>query len=131
MSYEALCQKSDRPNEEIYEARNARMWQIDENSDDCVLNYVLIKKISGEDGLNVRQLYGHQIKIPPRAKLNFAVNKNPKLPPANSAKEQSSLSRRFVYINCPKQFVDFTENGKDAKKIEVFFVLYKGPNDKH
>lgn len=120
VSYEALCQKCDRPNEELYEARNARMWQIDENSDDTVLNFVMIKKISGEDGMHVRRLYGHQVKVPPRAKLNFAVNKNPKLPSSNTVKEQSSLSRRFVYLDCPMQFVDFTENGKDAKKIEAF-----------
>eukprot|EP00961_Rhodomonas_salina_P302689 3940934-Rhodomonas_salina.3 len=49
VSYEALSQRGIGPNEEIYDARHARIWQIDENDGNRGLNLALIKKISGED----------------------------------------------------------------------------------
>jgi hypothetical protein len=57
--------------------------------------------------------------VPARAKLNFAVNKPPKLPHSSDIKEQTSLWRRFVYVDCPMQFVDFSPESKDKKKIDV------------
>eukprot|EP00961_Rhodomonas_salina_P209343 2825929-Rhodomonas_salina.1 len=117
VTYEALCQRTTGPNEEIYDARNARMWQVDENDGEAGLNMAMIKRITGEDTIKCRQLYGHTVKVPPRAKLNFAVNKPPKLPACATTKEQSSLSRRFVYVDCPMQFVDLTPGSKDEKKI--------------
>eukprot|EP00961_Rhodomonas_salina_P059492 799081-Rhodomonas_salina.1 len=119
VTYEALCQRNTGPNEEVYAARHARMWQIDENDGENGLNIAMIKRITGEDSIKCRQLYGHTVKVPARAKLNFAVNKPPKLPTASDVKEQTSIWLRFVYVDCPMQFVDFKKNSKDREKIEV------------
>jgi hypothetical protein len=62
---------------------------------------------------------GHVVKVPARAKINFCVNKAPKLPESTDIKEQSSLWRRFVYVDFPCQFVDFSINGKDCEKIAL------------
>jgi phage/plasmid-associated DNA primase len=62
VTYEALCQRSTGPNEEVYAARHARLWQIDENDGDHTLNMAMIKRITGEDTIMCRQLYGHAVK---------------------------------------------------------------------
>eukprot|EP00961_Rhodomonas_salina_P125957 1696935-Rhodomonas_salina.1 len=67
VTYEALCQKGSSPNEDVFSARNARMWQIDENDGDGSLNMAVIKRVSGEDSIRCRQLYGHIVEVPPRA----------------------------------------------------------------
>lgn len=81
------------------------MWQIDENDGNEFLNLSMIKRVSGEDSISCRALYGHVVEIPPRAKLNFGVNRPPKLPPAKDLVEQFSLLRRFVYIDCAMNFL--------------------------
>ncbi len=58
VTYEALCQRTNAPNEEIFEARHARIWQVDENDGDHTLNFAQLKRITGEDTISVRRLYG-------------------------------------------------------------------------
>ncbi len=82
----------------------------------------VIKRVSGEDSISCRALYGHVVEIPPRAKLNFGVNKPPKLPPAKDMVEQFALLRRFVYIDCAMNFMDLTEVRECLCKVAVFWV---------
>jgi hypothetical protein len=116
--YESLCQRGTAPNEDVFAARNARMWQVDENDGNEYLNMAVIKRVSGEDSISCRALYGHVVEIPPRAKLNFGVNKPPKLPPAKDLVEQFALLRRFVYIDCAMNFLDLTPESKDTARVE-------------
>ena len=54
--YESLCQKGTSPNEDVYAARNARMWQVDENDGNEFLNLSMIKRWTYID---VFLQYGH------------------------------------------------------------------------
>lgn len=118
VSYDSLCARSSAPNEEMYAARLSRMWQVDENDGDRKMNFAQLKSITGEDSFRVRQLYGHQVVVKPLAKLNFCVNKPPRMDPSDRFLERVSLARRLSFIECPMQFLELRPQFRNDRELE-------------
>lgn len=71
----------------------------------------IIKKLTGQDGIQVQHKYQDPFELQNRAKLMFAANKPPRFQDRTHA-----LARRFMVIEFPYEFVENPDSGQKQKR---------------
>lgn len=117
MNYEALC-SNDKNNDEVYNARFARVVSINETDGKTINMKVLKSLTSGVDTISVAAKYKGVLKFTPALKLMILSNNNPKDllgPDAKLAEKRRiiALKMKMCYLNR-----NITADEAEAQKLE-------------
>jgi P4 family phage/plasmid primase-like protien len=113
--YKSAIAKKDAANSSMAKKRHCRFIISTEPDKNTLLDNAIIKKISGNDLIETRALYGQTIKYKPKSKLTIQTNREPRF-----SDFDSGLKRRTVLINFPNKFLlEPDVNIKTQKKIDI------------
>lgn len=104
---------SSKPNECLYNSNNKKIVSISEpendSNGDILFNIEFIKKITGNDDVTCRKMYGSNITFKPKFNIFVQCNEKPKL-----EKVDNAVKRRFIAVDFPFTF----KYGKNLKSNE-------------
>ena len=94
---------SSKPNECLYNSNNKKIVSISEpendSNGDILFNIEFIKKITGNDDITCRKMYGSNITFKPKFNIFVQCNEKPKL-----EKIDNAVKRRFIAVDFPFTF---------------------------
>lgn len=122
--YKSNVTRSTAADPVMAKKKNSRIVISTEPETDCCLKCSTIKAITGNDVVQVRQLYGESFNFTPKFSLIIQTNTMP-----NFHGFDNGMARRAVMINFPIKFVDNPKNNYEKKidrtlkeKINVQFL---------